>query len=353
MVACPRPHEYARIFREHPIQVIVGSGKRSYFVHPGALSWCNTSALNARVSGPWKENGAGGPFDWTDFDEQTIECVLSYLYTQDYCVPDSASDQHGIYLNTDDTKVNTSVEPISVVAEPPPFNTGSADIPTLDRPLTPLSRCLRVGLPAETSQTAAGGITKRKLQNSEHNPAVDILLHAKVYCFAHRFLIPDLESFALQRLTQVLLIVDTQKYSLFPYLADAIRLVYDSTPSAQLQDNPARKLLSQYVALKYTELATEKLTKLLEEGGEFPTDLSHKLVRRITASETGAQSLEEQIDGLQIKVDELEASYQEKESQLQKARDELVEWESWDRVIPEKYKKAKRRLGHNTLPWDV
>lgn len=73
-------------------------------MHPGALSWCNTSALNARVSGPWKENGAGGPFDWTDFDEQTIECVLSYLYTQDYCVPDSASDQHGIYLNPDDTK---------------------------------------------------------------------------------------------------------------------------------------------------------------------------------------------------------------------------------------------------------
>lgn len=216
-----------------------------------------------------------------------------------------------------------------------------------------MSRCLRVGLPAETSQTAAGGITKRKLQNSENNPAVDILLHAKVYCFAHRFLIPDLESFALQRLTQVLLIVDTHKYSLFPYLADAIRLVYDSTPSAQLQDNPARKLLSQYVALKYTELATEKLTKLLEEGGEFPTDLSHKLVRRRTASETGAQSLEEQIDGLQIKVDELEASYQEKESQLQKARDELVEWESWDRGIPEKYKKVKRRLGHNTLPWDV
>ncbi|KAE8397485.1 hypothetical protein BDV37DRAFT_276893 [Aspergillus pseudonomiae] len=284
MVARPRAHEYARIFRGHPIQIIVGSGERSYFVHPAALSWCNTSALNARVSGPWMENGASGPIDWTDFDEQTIECVLSYFYTQDY--------------------FNISFEPISVGAESPASNTGSADKPTFNRPLTPLSRCLRVGLPAEASQAAAGRITERKLQNSEINPAADILLHAKVYCFAHRFLIPDLESFVLQRLTQVLLI---------------------------LQDNPARKLLSQYVALKYTKLANENLTKLLEEGGEFLTDLSHKL------------PLEEQIDELQIKVNELEANYQEKESQLQRARDELVEWESRNRGISGKYKKAKRR----------
>ncbi|KAF7587604.1 hypothetical protein BBP40_007003 [Aspergillus hancockii] len=246
-----------------------------------------------------------------------------------------------------------NLEPMPIDAETSATNTVSADEPTFNRPLTPLSRCLRVGLPAETFRTAAGSLTQRELQNSDNSPAAEILLHAKVYCFAHRFLISDLESFALQRLTQVLLTVDTQKDSLFPYLADAIRFVYGSTPSTQLQDNPARKLLSQYVALKYTMLANEMFTQLLEEGGEFLTDLSQKLARRLTISEIGAQSLEEQIDELQIKVNELEVNSQEKESQLQRARDELAEWESWNRGISGKYKKAKRRVGHSTLHWDA
>ncbi|KAE8389610.1 hypothetical protein BDV23DRAFT_172945 [Aspergillus alliaceus] len=331
MASRPKLHH---IFREHPIRVVVGSSKSSYFVHPGALSSCNTSALNAR----------------TDFDEPTIECVLSYLYTQDYCVPSSESDQNNICLNADNTKAAINLEPMPVDAETSATNTVSADEQTFDRPLTPLSRCLQVGLPAETFRTAAGSLTQRELQNSDDSPAAGILLHAKVYCFAHRFLVPDLEGFALQRLTQVLLTVDAQKDSLFPYLTDAIRFVYGSTPRAQLQDNPARKLLSQYVALKYTMLANEKFTQLLEEGGEFLTDLSQKLARRLTVSETGAHSLEEQIDELQIKVNELEVNSQEKESQLQRARDELAEWESWNRGISGKYKKAKRRVEHSTLP---
>jgi hypothetical protein len=141
-----------------------------------------------------------------------------------------------------------------------------------------------------------------------------------VYCFAHRFFIPKLEGFALQRLTLALLTIDTQNHSLFPYLADAIRLVYDSTSSAELQDNAARKLLSQYVALKYTTLANESLKQPIAEGGEFMIDLSHELAGRLTVIGTGAQSLEEQIDELHVKFNKLEVDYQKKENQLQKQR---------------------------------
>ena len=31
--------------------------------------------------------GASEDLDWTDFDEQTVECFLSWLYTGDYDVP--------------------------------------------------------------------------------------------------------------------------------------------------------------------------------------------------------------------------------------------------------------------------
>lgn len=37
------------------------------------------------MNGAWKNAGEGA-IDWTDFDEQTIDCVLHYLYTGDYHV---------------------------------------------------------------------------------------------------------------------------------------------------------------------------------------------------------------------------------------------------------------------------
>lgn len=78
-------HTYS-IFRECPLQVIVGSEKTLYYIHPGVLSSCGSPALKARIDGPWKTNGASGIIDWTDFDEDTIECALSYLYVEDYSV---------------------------------------------------------------------------------------------------------------------------------------------------------------------------------------------------------------------------------------------------------------------------
>lgn len=48
---------------------------------------CKASTADVRMSGHWKETGDNA-IDWTDFDRQTIECVLHYLYTGDYYVPD-------------------------------------------------------------------------------------------------------------------------------------------------------------------------------------------------------------------------------------------------------------------------
>lgn len=150
------------------------------------------------------------------------------------------------------------------------------------RPLTPLSECLEVGLPADTYLTAADACTYRGFRDPPNDRlGTEILVHAKVYCFAHRYCIRELEAFALQRLTKVLIVVDIEEDAVFPSLADAIRIVYDSTPGANLQHNPARNLLSQYVALHYTRLPTESLDRVMAEGGDFVVDLSHKLARRL------------------------------------------------------------------------
>ncbi|KAL7658042.1 hypothetical protein ACMYSQ_004183 [Aspergillus niger] len=322
MESRPNTSLYAR---EPPIQVIVGSAKSTYFVHPGALSWCDKSALSARIDGPWKQNGADSPIDWSDFDEQTVECVLSYLYTQDYYVPQLESAPDDSCKNDDDCKATTGIEPSSTSESVP------GDQRTPNRPLTPLSQCLQAGLPVDNNHTAAGACTYRASQNPNDSLGAEILVHAKVYCFAHRFCIHELEEFALQRLTKVLISIDAEKEAVFPYLADAIHLVYDSTPGTNLQDNPARKLLSQYVALNYTKLESESFDQIMAEGGEFMVDLSHKLARRFRMTGLGAQSLAEQMDELQRKINRLNRGLQEHESQLQSARRELTKWQSWNR----------------------
>ncbi|GFN17195.1 hypothetical protein AtubIFM55763_004367 [Aspergillus tubingensis] len=335
----PRPNTslYAKIFREPPIQVIVGSAKSSYFVHPDALSWCKNSALSAQIEGPWRQHGDESPIDWSDFDEQTVECVLSYLYTQDYYVPQLEVPPDDSCKDDDDGKAPSGIEPSTPESVPD-------DHETLNRPLTPLSRCLKAGLPADNNHTAAGACTYRASPNPDDRLGAEILIHAKVYCFAHRYCIRELEDFALQRLTKVLIIIDAETEAVFPYLADAIRVVYDSTPGANLQDNPARKLLSQYVALNYTKLESESFDQIMAEGGEFMVDLSHKLARRLNMSGIGAETLVEQIDDLQLQINQLSLDLHEQVTQLNSARKELMEWDSWNRGISGKYKKAKRKV---------
>ena len=58
-----------------------------YYIHVGVLLACKSSAANVRINGHWKDTGDGA-IDWTHFDRQTVECVLHYLYTGDYYVPD-------------------------------------------------------------------------------------------------------------------------------------------------------------------------------------------------------------------------------------------------------------------------
>ncbi|GKZ32509.1 hypothetical protein AbraIFM66950_001978 [Aspergillus brasiliensis] len=336
---------YARKFREPPIQVIVGSAKSSYYVHPGALSWCDKSALKARIDGPWKQNGDDSPIDWSDFDEQTVECVLSYLYTQDYYVRQSGHVPDDSREEGDDSKGATGMEPfVSSDAVPSTtFQSVPGDRKPLNRPLTPLSQCLEVGLPADNNHTAAGACTYHQAsQNPNDSLAAEIMVHAKVYCFAHRYCVRELEAFALQRLTKVLITINAETETVFPYLTDAIRVVYDSTPSAGLQDNPARKLLSQYVALNYTMLQSESLDQLMAEGGEFIVDLSHKMARRLNMTGVDAQSLEKQANGLQRKIDHLNRGLQEQESQLQEIMGQLTECQSLNRGITRKYGKYRR-----------
>lgn len=70
---------------ESPMKAVVGENKTIFYVHPSALMQ-GTSALTARVTGPWSNIGQQ-TLDWTDFDEETLECVLKFCYGRQYDVP--------------------------------------------------------------------------------------------------------------------------------------------------------------------------------------------------------------------------------------------------------------------------
>ncbi|KAJ5471451.1 hypothetical protein N7530_008808, partial [Penicillium desertorum] len=150
--------------------------------------------------------------DWTEFDKDTVEYALSYLYIEDY---------DGLLVN----KLERETTIIRLLDKPSPLPKQSY-------------RCLQADLPAETIQTAATAFIKVP-PTCEEGLGDVALIHAKFYYFTLQLLFSRLEDLALQRLTQLLLEYDTPTDPFFLRLTDAIRLIYNSTPTLKLND-PAR-----------------------------------------------------------------------------------------------------------------
>lgn len=127
----------------------------------------------------------------------------------------------------------------------------------------------------------------------------------------------DLAKLALQRLTQALYLAPCEPNILFPYLGDAVRHIYDTTPGPEIQEDPARKLLSQYFALNYTDLAGDGLYALVEEGGELMVDISHKLARLLVTKTSQIGALEIRNRSLSIEAAELQIICNSKEKEIQ------------------------------------
>lgn len=217
-----------------------------------------------------------------------------------------------------------------------------------ERPLTPLDQCGGVNLAAEKIPLSKSTSLETQDQDQDPEPevkgntAAEIYLHAKVYSFASQLDFSKLEQFALNRLAEVLVVLEPTSQILFPYLADAIRLVYEKTTAA----DDARNLLSQFVALKYITLVGEELDTLVTEGGKFMIDLSHKLARKLTAlsivleeklddhvqkNETLTRRNENLVRGNEHLVrrnEELEGENAEQGKELEALKEQVQRWEA-------------------------
>lgn len=203
-------------------------------------------------------------------------------------------------------------------------------------PVTSLNGYNTVRSATTVTQTDAAISTQTGLNGLNEFLGHAALMHAKVYCFAHRFLISRLEELALQHLERILLTCDASNDLFFSRLADAVHLIYESTPKISQFPNTARQLLSQYVAQNFTTLPDEGFKSLVSEGGDFMIDVAQKLAQQIATVGRSNQSVDEHIHELEMKIDRLELETQREKSVLERTEEEIRERESWNRDIPAK-----------------
>lgn len=309
-----------------------------------------SSAIYARVYGSWKERGED-TIDLTEFDEHTIVCFLSYVYARDYCPFPAAPDSN---LEIDEQIKKFNLKPSGKKSHNERLLDGEgmfqlsldpthrqnltqselieniSDHPATDglntRPLTPIEDFMILEqFPMLQSATNTLG----PASGHDELLAIEILTHAKVYCFAHVYLLTELEAFALNRLAKALVNLQNKQISMSPQLMETIRLIYSKTPDSS--QNHARNLLSQFVALKFTALLGDQLCMLMSEGGCFAVEVSHKLGRRLLVN-----PLEDQIEQLHLKVTALESECSGMEKDLNQSREEVRGWEQWDQNLPSK-----------------
>lgn len=72
--------------------------------------------MKARANDQWIKNGTSGTIDWTEFDEETVECALSFLYIEDYDVRDRTFVGTQIEeRNDDDHHIGTFHSPLLIL----------------------------------------------------------------------------------------------------------------------------------------------------------------------------------------------------------------------------------------------
>jgi hypothetical protein len=76
------------IFSKRPIKVVAGSEESVYYLHHGALE--AHPAFEAQIKSATDDYMSH--IDWSAFDEQTVECVLSFLYTGGYEAPEISAE---------------------------------------------------------------------------------------------------------------------------------------------------------------------------------------------------------------------------------------------------------------------
>jgi hypothetical protein len=230
------------MFKEEPWKVLVGSGKAVFYVLPRVLQH-GVSALAVRISRAWKDP-TDRTLDWTDFDEETITCVLRYLYSGTYSLPGSPEDKGPDSQSTPSRQSQYGCQ--------------------LD---SNHQTDLFFSIPGQKSSSTC----PKESENSQSC----LLIHAKVYSFAERYLLSDLAKFAAKRMKSFLKLHKTSPMETTE-LMETIQLIYDTTPPAGVRPDNARSVLVKFVATHHERFSKNHQT-FEKCDGSFMTELAQAL----------------------------------------------------------------------------
>jgi hypothetical protein len=195
-------------------------------------------------------------------DAATIRRFFTFLYVGDYVAPDPEPIriEHTSDLHTPPKEETNQLDNV-VEADTAPALEFAANTPPVEaegnwpqeesafiqeaiieacgpRPLTPISRCLGVGLPPERIQTAAGRLEECSFAYSRYHYGGTLLAHAQVYTFAQYHFVAQLQTFALQRLMQALRYIDCTQAHAVCDITPLIRYVYNNTVHNESREEP-------------------------------------------------------------------------------------------------------------------
>jgi hypothetical protein len=383
-----------RLLRSNCVTIHAGEGDCKFTVHETLLSKSSSPSLQKLVEPAWRESSEGC-INWRHTSSQTVERVLTWLYFRDYQSPDpvlreiggepeeTGSGKHASDAREDsqpvaqrnegnddtpaeiefnDGPIDLAVEPgpeADVVPDEPQPEVGAAlDDPAGDpdpleaedpelqnaifescsmRPLTPLGRCAGVPPVMTAYKTAAGVFESQEFPHEAFSYLEPLLAHVEVYSFAKYHLLSGLQELALQRTIVTLRKLNCSVESAEQELTKAIEYVYDNIPADKGNEEPMRKLLSQFAAANYTSLLHGSFEALITRGGDFTLDLARKLSRRLLAHGVSADLVEDELEG---RIQNLELQVQERDQEIKTLNASLNDTSIWGRGLN---RKGRRR----------
>jgi hypothetical protein len=238
--------------------LLVGADKKRYLVHSSVLA-ANSETLRALCEGSWAETHTR-EIDWSEWEEATVKRFLEWIYTGDYSVPGSSKCNK---MPPAELESHTTSEPI--VQQP--------QIGML-RPLTPLKGCFT---PLPATKLDATSLDKGDF-------SVTSMAHAKLYVLAQYTNTPALENAALGRLHKILVqLVPSNDSQIVESIVNLVVYVYSNTNALVNSEEPMRRVISTFCAVRFLELLGHAtFQKLQSEGGDFVVDFWEKAGRLIS-----------------------------------------------------------------------
>ncbi|CRG91337.1 hypothetical protein PISL3812_08385 [Talaromyces islandicus] len=224
-----------------PVKIIAGPRQSVHYIYPHYLASSLSPKLKARIEGSWKQESEEIGIDWTDFGTETVERVLEYLSTRNYI--SLKGDGEYCYTGTGGREQITLLEYF------------------LDR--SGIKDHYRI--PSNHAfgmyQAMSDAVSKGEDAGSE------LVCHTEIYYLEHRYE----ETMLGGLLVSIQVIVDLQK-PLFPYLADAVHLIYEERP--RFGGNFGKMAIYKIVAKNLMKVSEPELDALLQEEGEFTVDVT-------------------------------------------------------------------------------